>query len=104
MQLKPDAEAVFAFIGYRKNKIYQGYRPSHLILKNYLTTGVHNYYNLQDNSCEYLKGTITFISPQDYPHSLWIGKRLAMYEGSTIIGYTTIIDIINPILYKVDET
>ncbi len=103
MPSNPDVEAVFEFIGYRKDKIYEGYRPSHLIFEDYLTTGVHSYYNLQDVSCEDLKGTITFISPEAYPHSLWIGKKLEMYEGSNIVGYATIMDILNPILCKVDK-
>ena len=50
MQLKPDVEAVFEFVGYRKENIYEGYRPSHLICENYLTTGMHCYCNLQDIS------------------------------------------------------
>ena len=103
MQSKPDVEAVFEFVGYRKENIYEGYRPSHLICENYLTTGMHCYCNLQDISSEELKGTITFISPESYPHSLWIGKKLEMYEGSNIVGYATITDILNPILCKADE-
>ena len=26
MQLKPDVEAIFEFVGYRKNNLYEGYR------------------------------------------------------------------------------
>ena len=75
MQLKPDVEAIFEFTGSRKNNIYEGYRPSHLIKDSYLTTGIHNYYNLQDENNIELRGTITFISPESYPKSLWIGKK-----------------------------
>lgn len=103
MQSKPDVEAVFEFVGFRKDNIYEGYRPSHLICENYLTTGIHSYYNLQDVSRGELRGTITFISPESYPHSLWIGKKMAMYEGSNIVGYAIITDILNPILCKCDE-
>lgn len=103
MRLKPDVEAIFEFIGFRKGNVYEGYRPSHLIDEDYLTTGVHSYYNLQDSADNNLKGTITFISPEDYPASLWIGKRITMYEGSKIVGYATITDIYNPILSKGEE-
>jgi len=100
MQLKPDVEAVFNFIGYRKENLYEGYRPAHLICEDCLTTGIHSYYNLEDDFNQELKGTITFISPEDYPTSLWIGKELSMYEGKNMIGYATITDIFNPILCK----
>ncbi len=99
MQLKPDGEAIFEFTGSRKNNIYEGYRPSHLIKDSYLTTGIHNYYNLQDENNIELRGTITFISPESYPKSLWIGKKIAMYEGSNVVGYAIITNIFNIILF-----
>lgn len=95
--MSADVEAVFHFDDNRK--IFDGYRPAHLICENYLTTGLHHYYN-SDNSNEELKGTIEFISPEAYPNSLWIGKSLDMYEGSEKIGYAEIVNIYNPILEK----
>lgn len=100
MDLKADVVAQFEFIGFRKNNIYEGYRPSHLILDNCLTTGKHNYYNIKGNDNGKIKGTITFISPEDYPYSLWIGKIIKMYEGKSLVGFATIIEILNPILIK----
>lgn len=100
MKATPDVEAIFYFEGFRKNNVFEGYRPSHLIFENYLTTGVHNYYNLQECSIEELKGTITFISPENYPASMWIGKKLEMYEGSNMVGYATVTEVINPLLAK----
>lgn len=95
-----DVEAIFEFIGYRKKNIYEGYRPAHLINENYLTTGLHSYYNLQNDSEKELKGTITFISPEKYPASLWVGKKITMYEGRKIVGYATITNIFNETLSK----
>lgn len=103
MRLEPDVEAMFEFVGYRKDNVYEGYRPAHMICENYLTTGLHSYYNLHNSSKKELKGTITFISPENYPKCLWIGKKIAMYEGNNIIGYATITDIFNPILYKIRD-
>lgn len=99
MQFVYDVEAMFHFIGDKKNNIYEGYRPAHMIQEGYLTTGVHSYYNTQDNADE-IKGMITFISPEDYPNCLWVGKKIEMYEGSKIIGYATITQIFNPKLEK----
>lgn len=36
----PDIEVLFDFDGCRKTPAFDGYRPHHLIRKNYLTTGV----------------------------------------------------------------
>ena len=96
MQLKPDVEARFEFVGYRKNNLYEGYRPVHLIYEDCLTTGVHSYYNLENNAKGELKGTITFVSPEDYPACLLIGKQITMYEGKNVVGHATITNILIP--------
>lgn len=99
MQFECDVEVKFEFIDSKKNNLYQGYRPAHMVKENYLTTGLHKYYNLENVEGE-IKGTITFISPEDYPSSLWIGKKIEMYEGSQLIGYATILQIFNTQLEK----
>ena len=40
----PDVEVIFEFNGRRKNPVVDGYRPAHLVVDNYLTTGIHHYY------------------------------------------------------------
>ncbi len=103
MKLSPDVEVIFEFVGYRKGNLYEGYRSAHLICENCFTTGLHSYYNLEDDTNGEIKGTITFISPEAYPSCLWIGKKITMYEGKNIIGYATITSIFNPILCKTEE-
>ncbi len=103
MQLKPDVEAIFKFVGYRKEHLYEGYRPAHLICEGYLTSGVHSYYNLGKNTDGELKGTITFISPEVYPACVWVGKKIMMYEGQRNVGHAVITNIYNPILCKDDK-
>ena len=100
MQLKPDVEAIFEFVGYRKKNLYEGYRPTHLICENYLTTGIHSYYNLENDFDKEIRGTITFISPEKYPASLWIGKKIPMFEGKNVVGFATITDVFNCALLK----
>ena len=92
--MSPDVEVEFYFVKEKIVTLYEGYRPAHKIADNVLTTGVHHYY--EDNA--YLKGTITFISPEDYPKSLWIGKMIEMYEGGTFVGNAKIIKIFNQML------
>lgn len=101
----PDVEVVFEFNGTRKTPVTSGYRPAHLVTENYLTTGVHHYYEVDSvfpNSTA--KGTITFISPEAYPHTLWIGKKINIQEGERIVGCATIINIYNSILEKEKST
>lgn len=96
MDLKPDVEAIFEFLEYKK--ICDGYRPHHLIYNDYLTTGLHRYYKTSDEFNDKIVGTINFITPEYYPNSVWIGKKIPMYEGSKLIGYAIITKIFNEIL------
>ena len=95
----PDVEVIFEFNGTRNHPATDGYRPAHLITDNYLTTGIHHYYRSGSEPPNgTAKGTITFLSPEVYPHCLWIGKKIRMQEGARIVGYATITKIFNPLL------
>ena len=95
----PDIEVIFEFVGTRKNPIYDGYRPNHLITDNYLTSGTHHYYDVDKIPPNGIaKGTITFITPEAYPNCLWIGKKINIQEGERIVGYATITRIYNSLL------
>ena len=100
----PDVEVIFEFNGTRKNPANDGYRPVHLVMDDCLTTGIHHYYGVDfipPNGTA--KGTITFISPESYPHCLWIGKKISIQEGARIVGYATITSIYNPLLCLEDQ-
>lgn len=98
---EPDVEVLFEFIGTRKHPTAEGYRPHHLVTEDYLTTGVHRYYDVQSVAPDATaKGTITFITPEAYPHCLWIGKKINIQEGARIVGYATILKIFNPNLLR----
>lgn len=101
MNRTPDVEVIFEFNGTRTNPAADGYRPAHCIAGNYLTTGVHHYYQMNEVPTNGIaKGTITFLSPEAYPHSLWIGKKIGIQEGARVVGYATITKIFNPLLRK----
>lgn len=98
----PDIEAKIIFIknegnGAGRNRpAYSGYRPAHLIKDDYLTTGEHHYYG--DGVAEpgeTVMGTITFITPEVYPRTLWIGKTIRIQEGSRVVGYAVVTQIYN---------
>lgn len=94
--MRADIRVLFKF---QNNIVHKnGYRPAHLIFENYLTTGLHTYdkETIEDE----INGTIKFISPEDYPHCLWIGMEIKMYEGSRNIGIAIVQEIYNEILLK----
>ncbi|NQX65662.1 hypothetical protein HQN90_05925 [Paenibacillus alba] len=100
-----DVEAMITFLktGGRTRSVFNGYRPAHLVRDDYLTTGIHHYYDKQEVVLgESVRGTITFISPEEYPHCLWIGKIINIQEASKIVGYAEITNVFNKILLKED--
>lgn len=104
MNRLPDVEVIFEFNSTRKHPATDGYRPAHLVTDKYLTTGIHHYYGVESvppNGTA--QGTITFLSPESYPHCLWIGKRISIQEGSHIVGYATIVKIYNSLLEEDGE-
>jgi len=99
----PDIEAIMNFIkseeGGRECPVFSGYRPAHLVKEDYLTTGIHNYYDREKVELgEDVLGTITFISPEAYPNCLWVGKVIKIQEGSHIVGYAKVTKIFNSLL------
>jgi len=101
-----DVEAIITFLkteeGGRIYPCVSGYRPAHLIKEDYLTTGVHYYYDKEEALLgESVTGTITFITPEAYPHCLREGKTITIQEGSHIVGYAKITKIFNDILKEV---
>ena len=99
MNRLPDVEVIFEFNGTRKNPANDGYRPAHLVTDTYLTTGIHHYRGVESVAPNgTAKGTITFLSPESYPHCLWVGKKIRMQEGGRIVGYATVTRIYNPLL------
>lgn len=99
--IQPNIEVIFEFNGTRKNSAVDGYRPAHLIVDDYLTTGIHHYYSVDSVPPNgNAKGTITFITPEVYPHCLWIGKKINIQEGARVVGEATVVKIFNPLLCR----
>lgn len=99
----PDVEAEVRFLstaeGGRQKPAISGYRPAHLVRDDYLTTGVHDYLDTGDaKPGDTVRATITFIAPEAYPNSLWIGKVINIQEGSRVVGHATITRIYNDLL------
>ncbi len=97
----PDVEVTFRFNGTRKGPVADGYRPAHWIREDYLTTGVHRYFDVAQVAPDgEARGTITFITPEAYPSSFWPGKVIPIQEGERVVGTAVVEKILNPILIK----
>ena len=100
VKLPPDVEAIVRLIppeeGGRTTAAYSGYRPVHAVLPDYLTSGEHEY--LDVDSLEpggSARANIKFITPQYYPNCLTVGQVIRVQEGGRLIGHAEIIQIFN---------
>lgn len=98
---EPDIEAIITC--QRNIPFFDGYRPAHLVKADYLTTGIHKYYGRDSVKIgESVLGTITFITPEAYPHCLWEGKEITIQEGNRVVGYAIVVKIFNELLRQVN--
>lgn len=91
MNKQPDIEAEVTFLrteeGGRSRPVITGYRPNHLVRDDYLTSGTHEYINAEVvNPGETAHTRITFITPEVYPHCLWVGRVINVQEGGHLVG------------------
>jgi translation elongation factor EF-Tu-like GTPase len=104
-QRQPDVEAEVTFLsaesGGKLNAVKSGYHPMHQVLEDYITSGHHEY--LDKNEVwpgETAVTQIWFITPEAYPGSLWIGRKVRVQEGSRLVGDAKITKIFNKLLER----
>lgn len=96
IRYRPDVEAEFRMNGARSTPASDVYRPDHLVTNDYLASGTHHYYGQREIAPDGTAiGTITFLTPEAYPHCLHVGKEIAVQEGSKAVGTAVIRFIYN---------
>jgi translation elongation factor EF-Tu-like GTPase len=100
----PDAEVLFeltsrAYDGEVK-RVLSGYRPLYEIRTDYWTS-VHHEFKEQHGVAtgEQVEAEVWFISPEAYPHSLWVGRILVVAEGPRVVGRATVSKVLNSALF-----
>jgi len=89
--------------GGRRSHAATGYRPQHRVLPNYQTSGEHRYIGRSElKPGQTGLATIKFLSPESYPHCLWVGRELEVAEGNRMVGTARITKIFNPLLEKIE--
>lgn len=92
-----DIKASLEDLGVRKTPIFSGIRPTIKVKEDYLSSALIEFESeMVDGFVESVN--IMFVSPEYYPKSLWVGKRLEVYEGARVVAYVTVTEIVNKIL------
>jgi translation elongation factor EF-Tu-like GTPase len=99
----PDIEAEVSFLptnqGGKTGSVLSGYRPQHQVMENLQTSGEHFYLNKETVlPGETASANIWFLSPEEYPESIWVGREIEIKEGSHLVGMAKVMKIFNPIL------
>ena len=90
--------------GGRKTATFSGYRPNHKVREDYLTSGEIQYIGCDELlPGQTVHGTIMFAAPKYYPHSLWVGREIAIQEGGRVVGHARITAIFNPLLERLGQ-
>ena len=105
---KHDAEVIFQMTTARSDgaarTVLSGYRPEYGIRPDYLTCTHHEFDNdVGVSTGQSRTARVWFLTPEIYPHTLWIGRVLEVREGSRTVGQSTVTHIDNPLMLSLDE-
>lgn len=104
---QPDIEVMFELTSLRGDGdikfVLSGYRPIYDACPDYWTSARHEFLGVERvNTGERALAEVWLLSPDAYPHSIWVGRKLRVAEGSRIVGTAEVLKIVNPIL-QTDE-
>lgn len=96
----PDLEGEFHLFGGAANvRKFSGYRPQHEVHKNYQTSGNHVYIGREFiDPGETVQVQVELITPEVYPHCLWVGRELMVLEGAKHVGTLRVTNVLNALL------
>ena len=87
----------------REKPVRSGYRPVYDIRPDYWTSTLHEFVDTDEVATgAEAPAHVWFITPEVYPHTLWVGRVLTVAEGERPVGTATILEILNPILKRND--
>ena len=95
----PDAVVVVTNTRHSKNPFGKNYRGCCAIQEDYLTSLC--FQTLDGNDMLYEQPHrcfVNFLTPNVYPYTLWVGRKIELYEGKYHVGTMVVEEIKNPIL------
>lgn len=97
----PDFEGTvrYAKSGGRHSPAFSGYRPAHKLHDNYLSSGFHEYLDVDSvMPGEEARVAVWLITPEVYPACLWEGREIEVFEGQRQVGTLRVDRLLNEIL------
>lgn len=95
----PDAVVSVTNTRYTKNPFGKNYRGCCAIKEGYYASACFQTLDGNDmlyeqpHSCH-----VNFLTPKAYPYTLWVGRKIELYEGKYHVGTMVVEEIKNPIL------
>lgn len=87
----------------RRRRVLDGYRPHYRIRPDYHTSAQHRFLDAAEvHSGESVEAEVWLLTPERYPGTLWVGRRLDISEGARPVGFATVLEVFNPILLGVE--
>lgn len=100
---QPDLLVTFALTAFSSEctskLVRSGYRPTYKIRADYWSSAHHEFFgDGRVATGERCLAEVWLLTPEAYPHSLWVGRSLDVSEGPVIVGKVEIVQIFNPLI------
>ncbi|BCF92897.1 M15 family metallopeptidase (plasmid) [Paraburkholderia sp. 22B1P] len=97
----PDLIVNFALTARRSDgaskEVISGYRPIYKVRTGYWSSAHHEFVDATGVCTgQQRKAEVWLLSPEAYPHTFWIGRRVEVAEGSRVVGVVDVLQILNP--------
>ena len=80
-------------------EVISGYRPIYKVRADYWSSAHHEFVDATGVCTgQQCKAEVWLLSPEAYPHTFWIGRRIEVAEGSRVVGVADVLQILNPLL------
>lgn len=80
-------------------EVFSGYRPNYKVRADYWSSAHHEFVDATGVCTgQQRKADVWLLTPEAYPQTFWIGRRVELAEGSRVVGVADILQILNPLL------
>lgn len=82
-------------------RVLSGYRPLYGIATDNWTSTYHEFPEVPHvDTGDRVHALVWFLSPEQYPGTLWVGRTLKVAEGSRDVGMATVLAVHHPLLLR----
>lgn len=79
--------------------VISGYRPVYKVKPDYWSSAHHEFADASGiGTGQQAQAEVWLLSPQAYPQTFWIGRRVEVAEGARVTGVADVLQILNPLL------